>query len=140
MIALACFYRTPRRRISLFLLVGATFGCPKTYGFRYTVWLRRWYLQVGSTLYIPSVRHCRVHLYGVPEIRYGFRRTLRRFKYKKSTRCCGHPLLCWHLPIFPARRHASIVGTTELNFCVRNGNRWTLCVNNTNYSLPQGSP
>ena len=41
--------------------------------------------------------------------------------------------LCWHLPIFPARRHASIVGTTELNFCVRNGNRWTLCVNNTNF-------
>jgi len=61
MIALACFYRTPRRRISLFPLVGATFDCPKTYGFRYTVWLRRWYLQVGSTLYIPSGRHCRVH-------------------------------------------------------------------------------
>ena len=45
------------------------------------------------------------------------------------------PLLCWHLPIFPARRHASIVGTTELNFCVRNGNRWTLCVNLTNFLL-----
>ena len=44
-------------------------------------------------------------------------------------------LLCWHLPIFPARRHASIVGTTELNFCVRNGNRWTLCVNNTNFFM-----
>ena len=60
------------------------------------------------------------------------------FVKQKSTRCCGHPLLCWHLPIFPARRHASIVGTTELNFCVRNGNRWTLCVNNTNYSLSLG--
>ena len=41
-------------------------------------------------------------------------------------------LVCPRLPIFPARLQASIVGTTELNFCVRNGNRWTLCVNNTN--------
>ena len=36
------------------------------------------------------------------------------------------------LPIFPGRRQPSIVGITELNFCVRNGNRWTLCNNNTN--------
>ena len=41
-------------------------------------------------------------------------------------------LLCWQLPIFPGRRQPSIFGTTELNFCVRNGNRWTLCVNVTN--------
>ena len=40
---------------------------------------------------------------------------------------------CWRIPIFPGRRQPSIVGTTELNFCVRNGNRWTLCVNLTNY-------
>ena len=39
---------------------------------------------------------------------------------------------CWRIPIFPGRRQPSIVGTTELNFCVRNGNRWTLCVNLTN--------
>ena len=44
-------------------------------------------------------------------------------------------LVCWRIPIVPERRHSSIVGTTELNFCVRNGNRWTLCVNLTNYSL-----
>ena len=30
--------------------------------------------------------------------------------------------------IFPARLQASIVSTAKLNFCVRNGNRWTLCV------------
>ena len=47
-------------------------------------------------------------------------------------------LLCQHRPIFPARLHASIVGTAELNFCVRNGNRWTLCVNNTDYDAPSG--
>ena len=40
--------------------------------------------------------------------------------------------LCWHLPIFPGRHQPSIFGTTELNFCVRYGNRWTLSVINTN--------
>ena len=40
--------------------------------------------------------------------------------------------MCWHLPIFPGRRQPSIFGTTELNFCVRYGNRWTLSVLNTN--------
>ena len=42
---------------------------------------------------------------------------------------------CWRIPIVPERRHSSIVGTTELNFCVRKGNRWTLCVKNTNYGM-----
>ena len=42
-------------------------------------------------------------------------------------------LLCWHLPIFPGRHQPSIVGTSELNYRVRNGNGWTLTVNNTNY-------
>ena len=46
-------------------------------------------------------------------------------------------LLCWRVPIFPGRFQPSIFGTTELNFCVRNGNRWTLCVNLTN-SAPSG--
>ena len=36
------------------------------------------------------------------------------------------------LPIFPASRPASIVGASELNFCVRDGNRWTLTAINTN--------
>ena len=38
------------------------------------------------------------------------------------------------LPIFPASHPASIVGGSELNFCVRYGNRWTLTPINTNYS------
>ena len=37
------------------------------------------------------------------------------------------------LPIFPASHPASIVGECELNFCVRDGNRWTLMTINTNY-------
>ena len=38
-----------------------------------------------------------------------------------------------HLPIFPGRRHPSIFGTTQLNFCVRHGNRWILSVINTGF-------
>ena len=38
------------------------------------------------------------------------------------------------LPIFPGSRPPSIVGVHELNFCVRDGNRWTLMTINTNYS------
>ena len=49
-----------------------------------------------------------------------------------------HSLLCSHLPIFPDSRPSSIVGTTQLNFCVRYGNRWTLRVNDTNYGAPSG--
>ena len=37
------------------------------------------------------------------------------------------------LPIFPASHPASIVGGSELNFCVRYGNRWALTPINTNY-------
>ena len=41
---------------------------------------------------------------------------------------------CWRRPIFPGRFQPSIFGAGELNFCVRNGNRWTLTVKITNYS------
>ena len=52
------------------------------------------------------------------------------------------------LPIFPGRLQPSIVGRSELNFRVRDGNGWTLALINTNCSaqlLPrlyhyQGSP
>ena len=36
------------------------------------------------------------------------------------------------LPIFPCSHPQSIVGASELNFCVRDGNRWTLTAINTN--------
>ena len=38
---------------------------------------------------------------------------------------------CQHWAIFPCSFPQSIFATAELNFCVRNGNRWTLCVYNT---------
>ena len=37
------------------------------------------------------------------------------------------------LPIFPGSHPPSIVGAKELNFCVRDGNRWTLIAINTNF-------
>ena len=43
-------------------------------------------------------------------------------------------MVCQHWAIFPARLQASIVASTELNFCVRNGNRWTLCGKNADWS------
>ena len=39
------------------------------------------------------------------------------------------------LPIFPGSHPPSIVGAHELNFCVRDGNRWTLMTINTNYLM-----
>ena len=36
------------------------------------------------------------------------------------------------IPIFPGSRPPSIVGADELNFCVRDGNRWTLIAIITN--------
>ena len=36
------------------------------------------------------------------------------------------------LPIFPCSRPQSIVGASELNFRVRDGNGWTLTAINTN--------
>ena len=42
------------------------------------------------------------------------------------------------LPIFPGSHPPSIVGANELNFCVRDGNRWTLVAINTNYFVLRG--
>ena len=42
-----------------------------------------------------------------------------------------YPFVCWLRPIFPVRLQTSIFGTAKLNFRVRNGNGWTLCVRNT---------
>ena len=38
------------------------------------------------------------------------------------------------LPIFTRRFQRTIFGTSELNFCVRNGNRWNLTVIDTDRS------
>ena len=43
--------------------------------------------------------------------------------------------MCWPRPIFPDSFPSSIFGTAQLNFRVRNGNGWTLCVMKTNYCV-----
>ena len=43
------------------------------------------------------------------------------------------------LPIFTRRFQRTIFGTSELNFCVRNGNRWFLTVIDTGHSWPSSA-
>ena len=44
------------------------------------------------------------------------------------------------LPIFTVSHPTTIVGASELNFCVRDGNRWTLTAINTNSHRNGSSP
>ena len=55
------------------------------------------------------------------------------FRIKKNQTEVWFFLFMLALPIFPGSRPPSIVGVHELNFCVRDGNRWTLMTINTNY-------
>ena len=57
------------------------------------------------------------------------------FKHKKTNILLDVRFKCWRQPIVPGRCQPSIFSTNELNFCVRYGNRWTLVVINTNYSV-----
>ena len=56
----------------------------------------------------------------------------RRTKQRLSTLGSAAALLMLALPIFPDRLQSSIVGRSELNFRVRNGNGWTLALISTN--------
>ena len=56
---------------------------------------------------------------------------LNTFRQKKPPTFVGG--FVFALPIFPGSHPPSIVGVHELNFCVRDGNRWTLMTINTNY-------
>ena len=56
-------------------------------------------------------------------------------EHAKTANCNQFAVFVLALPIFPCSRPQSIFGANELNFCVRNGNRWTLAAINTNYIL-----
>ena len=56
---------------------------------------------------------------------------MNNVKKKKNSTISGG-VLVFALPIFTASHPATIVGANELNFCVRDGNRWTLAAINTN--------
>ena len=55
---------------------------------------------------------------------------LTMFSYRELPFGCPFVLA---LPIFPGRLQPSIVGRSELNFRVRDGNGWTLALISTNY-------
>ena len=78
--------------------------------------------QVGQRIVMPSA---------------SVRGTLAGIMYKAYLRYSKRPhRMMWSfvfaLLIFPGSRPPSIVSADELNFCVRNGNRWTLIAINTN--------
>ena len=52
-------------------------------------------------------------------------------KTKNPTLMVGFLFWMQQQPIFPDRRQSSIVGASELNFCVRYENRWDLTANVT---------
>ena len=55
--------------------------------------------------------------------------TLYFYATKKALRLSSQSsLLSRRLPIFTSRFQLTIFGTSKLNFCVRNGNRWNLTV------------
>ena len=57
----------------------------------------------------------------------------RSYKYKKRSHSLEWLLSVLALPIFPGRLQPSIVGRSELNFRVRDGNGWTLALISTNF-------
>ena len=57
------------------------------------------------------------------------------FSWLKESRFLCSPVKCQHWAIFPCGLPQSIFTTAELNFCVRNGYRWTLCVCSTDFLL-----
>ena len=55
---------------------------------------------------------------------------------QKKPRPYGRGFFVFALPIFTASHPATIVGVHVLNFCVRDGNRWTHMTINTNFGDP----
>ena len=54
-------------------------------------------------------------------------------KAKKNLHITVEVIFVFALPIFTASHPATIVGVHVLNFCVRDGNRWTHMTINTNF-------
>ena len=64
----------------------------------------------------------------------------RSYEYKKRSHSLEWLLSVLALPIFPGRLQPSIVGRSELNFRVRDGNGWTLALISTNYLCHRVAP
>ena len=57
------------------------------------------------------------------------------FLYTKRPVQSDRSFSCRHRSIFPGNHPPSIFDTDELNFCVRNGNRWILIASNTDFNI-----
>ena len=66
-----------------------------------------------------------------PQNVYSAAASISYFQKRKDTLLGAFSVLA--LPIFPGRLQPSIVGRSELNFRVRDGNGWTLALISTNY-------
>ena len=72
-----------------------------------------------------------IHAYPIYDSGTGFKAEATIFFFKQQTPEEFLPqgfCLSRRLPIFTRRFQRTILGTSELNFCVRNGNRWNLTV------------
>ena len=65
-----------------------------------------------------------------------YRQSLVPYGYRKRTKPKLGSFFVFALPIFTASHPATIVGVHVLNFCVRDGNRWTHMTINTNFGDP----
>ena len=65
-----------------------------------------------------------------------YRQSLVPYGYRKRTKPKLGSSFVFALPIFTASHPATIVGVHVLNFCVRDGNRWTHMTINTNFGDP----
>ena len=85
-------------------------------------------MSIGYPKRLPSKR-------GVFIIKYNLYQNFMHNKKATRKMRIAFLNLCWHRSIFPGSRPPSIFDTDELNFCVRNGNRWILIAISTNYLL-----
>ena len=76
---------------------------------------------------------CSYHFQSIPAFLFS-PKTVSRQKKNASESLLKRFCSSRRLPIFTRRFQRTIFGTSELNFCVRNGNRWNLTVIDTDRS------
>ena len=86
---------------------------------------------IAQKLYLPGIcHHCLLPIHFQVQFLPNAVDSVGTIEKTASFSRSGYLVLA--LPIFPASHPASIVGADELNFCVRDGNRWTPVAINTN--------
>ena len=96
-----------------------------------------------SRLIVPKIslsffcEHIQIELAGVKSGRSNGEKSRRLSSQntKLTTKVVSFLFMYQQRAIFPVRRQTSIFTSAELNFCVRNGKRWTLCGKVTDYYL-----